>query len=242
LNQSANIFNQIVEDRRSMRVYHPDAPFDEEAVSRSLHRATLAPNSSNLQVWEFYRIKSEEMKTKVVKLCLNQSAARTARELIVVVCRADKWKDHSQRLLESIRHSFSDPLTKKDKRAVQYYQLYIPLIYRVDPFGIMTLIRKGFSAFQRINKPFAVLGGNAMSRIMAHKSAALAAQTFMLSMKAEGYDTCPMEGFDEKRLKKLLQLPRRAEINMVISTGVGTPKGIYSERFRFPEEEIIYEL
>ena len=242
MNESANIFNQIVEDRRSMRVYDPEGSFDEDAVSRSLHRATLAPNSSNLQIWEFYRIKSEEMRVKVAKLCLNQSAARTSRELIVVACRADKWKNHSQRLLENMRGSFSDPLTKKDKRAIQYYQLYIPLIYRVDPLGIMTLLRRGFSAFQRFNKPFAALGGNAMSRIMAHKSAALAAQTFMLSMKAEGFDTCPMEGFDEKRLKKLLKLPRRAEITMVISTGVGTPQGIYSDRFRFPEEEIIFEL
>ena len=37
-----------------------------------------------------------------------------------------------------------------------------------------------------------------------HKSVGLAAQTFMLSIAAEGYDSCPMEGFDSKKLKSFL--------------------------------------
>ena len=41
-------------------------------------------------------------------------------------------------------------------------------------------------------------------RVITHKSAALAAQSFMISMGAIGYDTCPMEGFDSKRIKKQL--------------------------------------
>jgi nitroreductase len=36
----------------------------------------------------------------------------------------------------------------------------------------------------------------------AKKSAALAAQNFMISMAAVNYDTCPMEGFDSLRVKK----------------------------------------
>lgn len=242
MKESAKIFDNLIQERRSMRVYEKDAPFDEEAVARSLHRATLSPNSSNLQVWSFHRVKSVEMKGKVAKLCMNQSAARTARELIVVVCQIDKWKKNSERILEHIRPSFSNPLSKKDKRAIEYYKTYIPLVYRVDPLGIMTLIRKIITLVKSIQGPFPRISTNADCRIMAHKSAAIAAQTFMLSMKAEGYDTCPMEGFDSKRLKRFLKLPRRAEINMVIATGVGTPEGIYSDRFRFSEEEIIFEL
>jgi nitroreductase len=38
--------------------------------------------------------------------------------------------------------------------------------------------------------------------IVAQKSAALAAQNFMISMAAVNYDTCPMEGFDSLRKKK----------------------------------------
>ena len=43
---------------------------------------------------------------------------------------------------------------------------------------------------------------------VVHKSCALVAQTFMLAMAEEKYDTCPLEGFDTWKIKKLLNLPR----------------------------------
>ena len=75
-------------------------------------------------------------------------------------------------------------------------------------------------------------------RVVAHKSAALAAQTFMLSMAAEGYDTCPMEGSDTWRVKKVIGLPLGAEINMIISCGIRKEEGVYGQRFRVPFEEV----
>ena len=52
-------------------------------------------------------------------------------------------------------------------------------------------------------------------RVTVNKSCALAAQTFMIAIANEGYDTCPLEGFDSRRMKKLLKLPHGAGINMV---------------------------
>ncbi|MFN5335431.1 MAG: nitroreductase family protein, partial [Bacteroidota bacterium] len=72
-----------------------------------------------------------------------------------------------------------------------------------------------------------------------HKSCALAAQTFMLSIAAEGFHSCPMEGFDEKRVKKFLGLPNGAEINMIISVGLGTESGIWGNRYRVPYDEVV---
>ncbi|MFK7904057.1 MAG: nitroreductase family protein [Chitinophagales bacterium] len=240
---TADTFDQIVKDRRSLRVYEENAPFDGDAVRRSLERAVLAPNSSNLQLWEFYRIKSPEKKKEAARLCLNQSAARTAQELIAVVVRPDLWKPRSQTVFETIKPSFSKPLSPKDKRAENYYTRLIPIIYSYEPTGIWNLIRGGIAFFQGLRKPFPRLVTSPESRIVVHKSASLAAQTFMLSMKAEGYDTCPMEGFDQVRMRKFLKLPRRAEISMMISVGVGKyPEGVYGPRFRLPNEEVIFEL
>jgi nitroreductase len=61
----------------------------------------------------------------------------------------------------------------------------------------------------------------------------------MYAMKAEGYDTCPMEGMDSLRVKKLLNLPNGAEVSMIIGCGKGLPEGIYGKRFRVPNEEVI---
>ena len=79
-------------------------------------------------------------------------------------------------------------------------------------------------------------------RVVAHKSAALAAQNFMLSMAAEGYDTCPMEGADTWRVKRVLGLPVGAEVNMIISCGIRLPEGLYGERFRIPFVEVYQEI
>lgn len=79
-------------------------------------------------------------------------------------------------------------------------------------------------------------------RVVVHKTCALAAENFMLSMAAEGYDTCPMEGSDTWRVKKLLGLPLGAEVNMIVSCGVRKPEGVYGERFRIPFEEVYKEI
>jgi nitroreductase len=104
----------------------------------------------------------------------------------------------------------------------------------------MSLLRRSISFFAGLRKPFVRTGGRANQRIGAHKSCALAAQTFMLSIAAEGFESCPMEGFDKLRVRKALNLPRGAEINMIISVGKGTEEGIWGERFRIPYEEVVF--
>ena len=47
----------------------------------------------------------------------------------------------------------------------------------------------------------------------------------MISMAGFGYDTCPMEGFDSLKLKKLLKLNSKSEINMVIGCGIRLKEG-----------------
>ena len=79
-------------------------------------------------------------------------------------------------------------------------------------------------------------------RVVGHKSTALAAQNFMMSMAGYGYDTCPMEGFDSKRLKQILKLPSASQISMVIGCGIRKTEGVYGERFRIPFKEVYREL
>ena len=49
------------------------------------------------------------------------------------------------------------------------------------------------------------------------KTTALACQNFMMALVAEGYDSCPMEGFDHKRVKKILKLNYSSHVVMVFS-------------------------
>ena len=242
MKSTAEVFNNIVNERRSIRIYDDKAPFDGEAVTRSLDRALLAPNSSNLQLWEFYRVKTKAKKDELAKYCLGQNAAKTANELIVFVTRKDKWKRHAEFVLNESRKDFPATLGKRHKLVIDYYTKVIPTLYFSDPADITGGLKKIAStvggAFQPVPRQVTATD----MRIVVHKSVALAAQTFMLSMQAEGYDTCPMEGFDSARVKRFLNLPRAAEICMIVSVGKAKPEGIYARRVRLPREEVIFEL
>jgi hypothetical protein len=50
-----------------------------------------------------------------------------------------------------------------------------------------------------------------------------------------------MEGMDSSRVRKLLELPRTAEVCMVISAGKRAKNGIYGERIRFDPALFLFE-
>ena len=240
---SAAEFDAIVNRRVAMRAFD-DSVDVTAAVERSLERAVLSPNSSNMQLWEFYRVTDPKVKEGIVKGCLNQGAARTANQLVVVVCRQDKWKERVKWNLAHLKEQFKDKteLTGRDKRALQYYQLLMPLMYRNDPFGFWRLVRTLLRTYLVLKGPSLRMTSHADQRVMLHKSAGIAAQTFMLSMAAEGFDTCPMEGFDEVLVKRALKLPSAAEVSVVIGCGKGKTEGVYSQRRRVPNSEVIFHV
>ena len=232
-------FDDIIQFRRSNRKFDPDQPVPKEIVQKALKHATLAPNSSNMQLWEFQWIASQHMLEALTPLCLNQSAAKTAKHMIVFITRKDKWRLRAKWNHDKIKESLKERPGKLQNRALKYYKKLIPIIYFNDPLGVTSLLKKCVSIVLGLRKPFYRLGGNVEQRIVVHKSCALAAQNFMLSIAAEGLHSCPMEGFDKKRVKKLLNLPRGAEINMIISVGKGTEKGVWGPRFRVPFDEVV---
>lgn len=241
MNNTAKTFDQIVQDRRSIRKFDTKHDFDHKAVERSIERAILSANSSNMQLWEFYRVKSKQAKEDFTAICLGQNAAKTANELVVFVARPDLWKDRQQKLVNHFMTFMPDKSAQKAKLTYRYYEQWIPALYNLKFPWLHDLKMKALM-FKNRNKPFMK---DVLSRdvpIITHKSVALAAQTFMLSIKAEGYDSCPMEGHDSERLKKYLNLPKAAEISMVIGVGKGLPEGVYGERFRIPNEEVIFEI
>ena len=63
-------------------------------------------------------------------------------------------------------------------------------------------------------------GKTQLQRDEAIRSCGLAAQTLMLSAKALGYDTCPMIGFDEAEVARIINLPEQHVIGMMLTLGV----------------------
>ena len=111
---------EIIQKRRSIRKFDTQHTFDHHTVTIALQLAILAPNSSNLQTWEFYRIKDKEKIASMVPLCLKQNAARSASELVLFVSRKDKWQErcawHMAKLMTDTQSTESDK-KKQAKRS-----------------------------------------------------------------------------------------------------------------------------
>jgi nitroreductase len=227
--------------RRSVRVYDDAKEIEDDIVKKCIQQATLAPNSSNMQLWEFHHVTSEDLIKKLAVACLGQPAATTAKQLVVVVVRKDLWKQRAKSNLHNIQRLFGNKPKEKqssrEKFARNYYGKLMPFVYG-EFLGLFGYLKFLISWVTGIFRPTYRQLRQSDMRIVAHKSAALAAQTFMLGMAAEGYDTCPMEGNDTLVIKKILNLPLSSEINMVISCGIRKPEGVYGERFRIPFEEV----
>lgn len=230
-------FTKVVESRRSVRHY-TNEPIPDSVVEECLRLGLLAPNSSNLQPWEFYWVKSPDKLQRLKEFCLNQPAARTAPTLIACVARPDQWQ-RGQKINQvyfSNRHD-----TPKSVHA--YYNKLVPFVYGNGPLHVLAPFKSlavfFLGLFRVIPRgPF----GRSGNLLWATKTTALACENLMLAFRAAGYDSCPMEGFDEVRVKKLLDLPAGAAVTMIISAGKRSEKGIYAERIRGSQDLFIKKV
>tara|TARA_B100001758_G_scaffold104250_1_gene89234 strand:+ start:625 stop:1356 length:732 start_codon:yes stop_codon:yes gene_type:complete len=238
--------SEAIEYRRSVRKYL-EVELDVEKVKDCIRNATLAPNSSNMQLWEFYHITDKETLKKLSKACFDQNAAKTAVNMVVFVARRDKWRKRAKENLNFLEDMFDQQekegvdVARRRKVSIRYYKNLMPTIY-TDFFGLIGFYKKILSFFIGLFRPIyrEVLFSDL--KVITHKSVALAAQNFMLSMAEIGYDTCPMEGSDTTRVKKILKLPSKAEINMIVACGIRSEKGVYTERFRVPFDEVYRKI
>ncbi|MES2528893.1 MAG: nitroreductase family protein [Bdellovibrionota bacterium] len=227
-------FDKIIQNRRSVRFY-TDEKIPADVVEKVLDWGLLAPNSSNLQPWEFYWVKNPEKKAELVTALLSQPAARTAQELIVAVAKRKTWKKVSQQMLAELDKTPDVPKAAKD-----YYGKIVPLAYTLGPLGIVGLFKKIGVTLVGLTRPIPrEPSSKADMRVWAVKSTSLACENIMLGFSAFGYDSCPMEGYDSARVKKVLGLNRGDEVVMVISAGKRDQKGVYGPRIRMDRNQFI---
>ncbi|MNT07879.1 putative NAD(P)H nitroreductase MhqN [compost metagenome] len=127
--------------------------------------------------------------------------------------------------------------------ALLYYQKIVPLAYTVGPFGILGFFKKIVLFARGLFMPTPrECTSQEDVNIWAVKSTALACENIMLTARALGFDSCPMEGMDSRRVRKILNLPSDALIVMGIALGERSPEGVYGPRFRFSKERFIKKV
>ena len=227
------VFDRIVRERRSVRQF-TDEQIPEAVVRQCIEWGTLAPNSSNLQPWKFHWVREPELRAQVAHACMGQSAATTASDLIVVTVNPSLWKKHARWNLEH------HPLQPTPKIVREYYGKLAYLLYGTGPFGLLApfkwllLTALGLRG-PMIREPLTPIG----RRLWAVKTAALACENIMLGFRAHGFDTCPMEGYDKVRVRRMMRLSRNEYIVMIIAAGRRSERGVYHEQYRLPLDEVL---
>ena len=229
-------FKKVVQSRRSVRKF-TDKAIPTEILDDCLDMALLAPNSSNLQPWTFYVVQNPNKKKLLVKACLGQLAAKTASELIVCVARTDRIDDMAKRNINEFPFPEIPPLVKK-------YYTYIPLNYKTGYFNALGNFKKvTFKIVRTLNKQLPVTAFTPADAVLwASKTTALACENLVLALRAHGFDSCMMEGFDEPLVRKILNLNDQQHPVMVVGAGERAEDGVFFPQYRFDRELFIQKV
>jgi nitroreductase len=203
--------------RRAVKLFEP-VEISEGLREQILNAARHAPSSFNSQPYKFYWVRSAAKKVAVAKLCLGQKPAETASALVVAVADLGSLSATRQAQLEWMRRSnFTEEKIRDYERKARIGRI----LFMPGPFGIFAAIKRvlfwGLSLLKVIGMP--PLSRQDLFK-WATKSTSLACQNLMIAAEALGMNTCPMEGFDGRRLSQYLGLSgRHHEIVMVIAIG-----------------------
>lgn len=218
--------------RQAVKVFEPVviSPALREQI---LNAARYAPSSFNSQPYKLFWVESPARKAAVAKLCLAQMPAQTASALVVAVADIGSLSATSQSHLEWMRRNgCSDDKLRDHERTAKLGRI----IFMAGPFGIFGALK--WSIFRLLNV-WRVMGMPPVSRQSqlkwATKSTSLACENLMIAAEALGLNTCPMEGFDGRRLSRFLGLaPSYHEIVMVIAIGKKSRNYVEPPQWRRP--------
>ena len=207
----------LISQRRAVKLFEP-VEISKDLRQQILNAARHAPSSFNLQPYRFYWVQSDVKKATVAKLCLSQKPAETASALIVAVADLKSLSVTSQDQLEWMRTS---NLTEEKIRDYERKAKIGRILFKPGPFGIFAAIK--WALFRLLNLRMVIGMPPLFQQDLfkwATKSTSLACQNLMIAAEALGMNTCPMEGFDNRRLSRYLDLSdRHHEIVMVIALG-----------------------
>jgi nitroreductase len=119
-----NNFNEIVLERRSVKVYDPEVKISREEMAEILTEASRAPSAINMQPWRFLVIDSAEGKEKLAPLAsFNQMQVLTSSAVIAVFYDAKNIEYIDEIFGKAVEHGYmpQDVMDMQVQQAKSYY-------------------------------------------------------------------------------------------------------------------------
>ena len=225
-----NQFDTLSKARYSCRQFEKKA-LPDTIVERLIDIARSSPSSYNLQPTHYVVVRSEEVKKEMFSACLKQPQILEAPCIVVFACDRLVVTPTAESILqEEVRAGGFSHDQERPFRA------FVKLGFDSSRFGFSGWVKRHVAPLIRLRAVLPVLPVENMDAWLA-KQGALSAMTFMLAATAAGLSTCPMEAFDEKRLKKILHLGREWYIPLIVAVGYGKTPKVRSTRL--PLSEIV---
>jgi nitroreductase len=157
-----------------------------------------APSGFNLQPWRFIVVRDPEHKRRLREAAMGQAKVEEAGAVIVCCgdLNAPRGKNLDDVLAESATHGFSEAQNRSMRESVN------------GVFG---------------QPPGNVFGLTPDYGVWVNRHVMIAVTTMMWMAEVLGYDTAPMEGFFEDKVKSTLNIPDG--VRVVALLGIGKRKG-----------------
>jgi nitroreductase len=216
----------LMRQRRATRHFLPDA-VPPEIVTTILEAARSAPSGFNLQPIHIVIVTDASQKQALRLACMNQSQLTEAHTILV--CVGDRL---------AAKHHLNDVLAA-DRAAGYTNAAYDAIVrrycwagFRTAPAGLGGLLKRWLLPVVRLVTPVPDLPVEDPVGWL-RKQSAFSAMQAMLMAEALGYHTCPMEGFDTRRVARILGLPRHVVPTLVVPLGRAQPQP-HAGRTRLP--------
>ncbi len=225
-------FLDLAQSRRSVRDFKPDA-LPGEVIGQLLEAARWAPSGYNLQPVHFVVVTAPGQKAVLRRACMDQRQVSEAGAVVVFVGDRDVVKRHFDAVLAmdieggAVNEAYEKLLRK-----------YVPLAFSTGPMGLGWLWKATLAPLMGCFT--SVPGMPAVHRrYWLAKQVGLSAMNFMLAAHAAGLASCPMEGFDTRRVGRVLGLPGGMEAMLVVPVGYA----VETERVktRLPLASLVHE-
>lgn len=190
-------FKKIIAERRATPSFD-GSPVPDDVLAAIVKAGMEAPSGYNLQPWRFIVVRDAKQKQRLCEAAMGQP--KVAEAGAVIVCCGDLNAPRGETLdivlAECVRHGFSKEQNQKMKSTIE------------NVFG---------------NPAGNAMGVSPDYGVWVNRHVMIAFTTMMWMAEAFGYDTSPMEGFFEDKVKSVLEIPEG--IRVVALLGIGKRKG-----------------
>ncbi|HET9181647.1 MAG TPA: nitroreductase family protein [Candidatus Angelobacter sp.] len=203
-----------IETRRATPSFE-DLPIHSADLEKIIRAGLAAPSGYNLQPWRFVVVRDRDQKRKLRAAAFNQAKVEEASVVIVACGDAQGWKDGDldEMLRIAKQYGFADAQNEKVRQTV------------TNLFG---------------GTPGTAGGTEPTFDLWANRHVMIAFTTMMWTAETLGYDTAPMEGFEEDKVKALLKIPDRVRVVALLAIGrlKGPDKPFAG---RLPTSRVVFE-